>query len=85
MKTNGPIIKDGEQEIEIYYIPSENYLLKQREILFRDEWLFYLVLGVLFFTQNYFAMIYVVPFGIILILVSYYRQWKMEDKRFRNE
>jgi len=57
---------------------SENYILTQRKILFWDEWLFYLVLGILFFTQHYYIMIPVGLFGAGAVLYSYIRQWIME-------
>jgi len=63
-------------------IPSEKYLIDQRRLLFGDEWLFYLTLGILFFTAHYYIMGFVVFNGAIFISYSYKRQWKMERLRF---
>jgi len=63
-------------------IPSEKYLLLQRLFTFLDEWLFYLVLGILYYTGNYKMMILVAIHGVVFIANSYRLQWKMERERF---
>jgi hypothetical protein len=69
---------------ELKNVPSEEYLLSQRRLLFLDEWGLYLVLGVLFFTQNYLMMLPVIIFGACAVGYSYKRQWEMEADRFKS-
>jgi len=69
-------------KFEQYWIPSEKYLLTHRLITFFDEWLFYVALGALFFTENYLAMGIVGMVGGFFVLHSYRIQWAMERKRF---
>jgi len=72
------------QEVEDPTIPSEKYLLTQRLFTFLDEWLFYLTLGILYYTEHYTMMAVVAVHGAIFILNSYRIQWKMEKKRFEH-
>jgi hypothetical protein len=65
-----------------YEPPSEEYLIAQREILFRDEWLFYGLLLTLFLLKHWYIMVPVVILGATFVLVSYHRQWAMEAQRF---
>ncbi len=65
-----------------FVIPSEEYLIAQRIITFLDEWGFYLVLGILYFTQNYLLMLPVFIFGVFAIWLSYKNQWALEARRF---
>ncbi len=62
--------------------PSEKYLLIHRLFTFLDEWLWYGVLLVLFFTGNYIMTGVVFIFGAVFNIVSYNNQWEMENKRF---
>jgi len=63
-------------------IPSEKYLLIHRIFTFFDEWLFYGVLLLLYFTESYLLMLPVFLFGSCAIMYSYKRQWAMESSRF---
>lgn len=80
--SGGPILKSDEQELELFNIPSENYLLQQRWYTFLDEWFFYIVLGILYLLNDYGMMVVVAIHGAIFLAVSYRRQWNMESRRF---
>ena len=71
--------------LDMNEIPSEKYLMDQRRLLFWDEWLFYVVLGLLFFTSHYYVMGLVAVHGALFIAISYRRQWKMERLRFGDD
>jgi hypothetical protein len=62
--------------------PSEWYLIEHRKLLFKDEWLFYTILLLLFFTDHWLMMIPVTILGAAFVLLSYRRQWGMEAMRF---
>lgn len=62
--------------------PSEWYLIEQRKLLFKDEWLFYGLLVLLFFTNHWYMMVPVTILGASFVLYSYKRQWEMEEMRF---
>lgn len=62
--------------------PSEWYLIEQRKLLFKDEWLFYALLALLFFTNHWYMMVPVSILGATFVLYSYKRQWEMERQRF---
>jgi hypothetical protein len=64
-------------------VPSEKYLLIHRLFTFFDEWLFYAVLLLLYFTENYLLLIPVLIFGAWAIIFSYKKQWKTEALRFK--
>jgi hypothetical protein len=66
-------------------IPSERYLLIQRAFTFFDEWLFYVVLLLLFFSGHYRTCGAVLFAGGIFIGYSYVRLWEMEEMRFGPE
>jgi hypothetical protein len=66
-------------------VPTEKYLLIHRLFVFFDEWLFYAVLALLFFTQKYLMLIPVLIFGAFAIGLAYKKQWAMENKRFESE
>lgn len=62
--------------------PSEKFVLTHRLYTFLDEWLFYLVLILLFYTEHYAMMVPVTIYGAIAIYISYKRQWRFEKELF---
>jgi len=58
--------------------PSERFVLYHRLFTFLDEWLFYALLVILWFTREYHMFALVAVIGTTLTTVSYYRYWKLE-------
>jgi hypothetical protein len=81
MRKEGLLLKMREKESK-EVIPSEQYLLRHRLFTFLDEWLFYLVLGILYYTGEIRMMGIVAVVGVAIIMNTYRLQWKMEKKRF---
>ncbi len=65
--------------------PSERFVLIHRLFTFLDEWLFYAVLLILWFSAEYamFGMVLVV--GTIFNSISYKRYWAMERAMLNKE
>jgi hypothetical protein len=69
--------------------PSEKYLLIHRLFTFFDEWLFYGVLLLLYFSgimkEDPAVFWIVTTLGASFILISYAKQWYMEAMRFESK
>lgn len=69
--------------------PSEKFLLTHRLFTFFDEWLFYGVLLLLYFSgkmeEDPVVFWIVTALGATFILISYAKQWYMEAMRFESK